>query len=162
MNIGIKIDGVTTVIGKLSQYYSKAESGVRRAVAASAIEIQTRARKNITDQKAVDTGRTRSTIRAVFFAGGLVSEIGSDVHHARYIEEGRKPGRMPPPKALEGWVRRVVKPPAKAVRGVAFVIARAIGERGIEPRPFLMPAYEAEKERFIKRVKRALSKQGAT
>lgn len=43
---------------------------------------------------------------------------------------GRPPGRMPPSNALVPWVRAKLGISGSRARGVAYVIARAIGKRG--------------------------------
>lgn len=69
---------------------------------------------------------------------GLLGTVYSDSPYALAVHEGRRRGaKMPPPSALEGWLGRH----GLDVR-LAFVIARAIGRRGIPPRPFLRQALE--------------------
>lgn len=74
--------------------------------------------------------------------GLLEWRAGPNVAYARYVEDGRRPGAIPPPhSAIADWIR---------VRGIVArdclqdelpgVIARSIGRRGIEPRPFVRPA----------------------
>jgi hypothetical protein len=63
------------------------------------------------------------------------------VNYARYVEEGRRPGRMPPPAALEGWARRKT-----GSISAAFLIARAIGRRGTRPQPYLKPALDRNRQ----------------
>lgn len=76
--------------------------------------------------------------------GTVVGLIGSPLPYVRVIEEGRRPGQRPPPVgALELWVRRKIKKTGPRggrkslsvaeARGLAFVIARAIGRRGTKP-----------------------------
>ena len=51
------------------------------------------------------------------------------------VEEGRRPGgRPPPPQTLVGWIRR------HGLDVSPFVLARAIGRRGIPAKPFMAPA----------------------
>ena len=58
--------------------------------------------------------------------------------HARYLDEGRREGaRMPPPQVLAGWAGR------HNWQGSLFVLARAIGRRGIPPRHMLTAAFRA-------------------
>lgn len=58
---------------------------------------------------------------------------------AFWIERGRRPGKQPPIQAVRAWAQE---------RGIpAFLVARAIGRRGIPPRPFLEPALEANRGR---------------
>lgn len=54
--------------------------------------------------------------------------ISSGLEYIESVEEGRKAGVPPPASALEGWVKRVINPDPKEVKGIAFTIARAIGQ----------------------------------
>lgn len=72
--------------------------------------------------------------------------------HASIIERGRRPGQRPPPSdTMIGWVHRKGltkkaglrgKAAKQAERGMAFVIARAIGRRGLKARWVLKRAME--------------------
>ena len=81
--------------------------------------------------------------------------IYNPVKYAGVIEDGRRAGeKMPPPAALEAWVRRHLnveyitkKGVAKARKvrkdeapGLAFIVARAIGKRGIKGKHILARA----------------------
>lgn len=76
----------------------------------------------------------------------------------KFFEKGRGAGKMPPSKPIEDWIKSrglkveltIKKKPRKRgiskvqrtlsydkkVRGLAFVIRRSIGKKGIKPRPF--------------------------
>lgn len=76
----------------------------------------------------------------------LTGRVFSDLPHAIVIDQGREPGsRMPPVEALMTWVRRVlnVGGDEKEVRQVAFLVARAIGKKGIKARHFVDKGVEA-------------------
>ena len=53
-------------------------------------------------------------------------------NYGKWVDRGRKPGKMPPYKKLEGWVKEHGMPSS-----AAFPIARNIGKRGIPARPWL-------------------------
>lgn len=145
----------------------RSQSEARKVVAASARRIQNQARV----LAPVDVGTLRSKILPKMFQGGLVAEIGSRVGYSAFIEfgtgllnrvpaealkEGAKKGKgrryFPPPAALMPWVRRHKMPPE-----AAFAVAAAIYRRGgTPPKPFLFPAWEMEKGRFIREVMNAL------
>jgi hypothetical protein len=62
----------------------------------------------------------------------LTGNVYTDAIYGWSVEEGRKPGSMPPVEVdgLEYWVRRKLGITDDSARQVAFVIARAIGRRG--------------------------------
>lgn len=86
----------------------------------------------------VDEGRLRSstTWQLGHDARGLVARVGTPVEYALVVHEGRRPGQRPPPSAaIAGWLRRNGADPR-----LAFVVARAIGQRGTRPHPALRDA----------------------
>lgn len=105
-----------------------------------------------------DAERTLSGHGLRRMAGSLVDDISgggprltgtvTSTHPgAIWVERGRRPGRRPPPTgALRGWAQRHGIP---ADPGTLFLIARAIGRRGIRPRPFLVPALERNRARIV-------------
>jgi hypothetical protein len=50
------------------------------------------------------------------------------------VDEGRRPGKMPPVKPIQKWAdRRGIKFKNMSQQQTAFVIARSIGKKGIKP-----------------------------
>ena len=58
--------------------------------------------------------------------------------HYEFIDEGRRPGKRPPVRAIIDWIRedRIIIPSGMKINQFAFLVARSIGRRGIKPRPF--------------------------
>lgn len=84
----------------------------------------------------------------------------------KYVEYGRRPGKMPPINAIEQWVK--VKPVVpNAINGrvpdtkqLAFLIARKIGREGITgKKPLTNTIYSEEVNIIIEAIKRALTEQ---
>lgn len=82
-------------------------------------------------------------------------------HYWKYVEGGRSAGaKMPPVAAIRKWIddKGIIprafepnkRPPTKD--GLAFIIARAIGRDGIEPRPLLQTAFDKEKGNLLNAV----------
>ncbi len=114
-------------------------------------------------------GEVGETVRM----GEVIGTVGSPLKHVAVINDGRRPGeKMPPSDSLELWVRRKIQikrthasgkvktrkgvelqraPTPKEARGIAFVIARAIGKKGIEGRKFFEKAVE-ENQGTIQRI----------
>lgn len=52
----------------------------------------------------------------------------------KYVDEGRKPGKMPPIKPILKWVEmKGISIGKYSDRQTAFIIARSIGKKGIKP-----------------------------
>jgi hypothetical protein len=69
--------------------------------------------------------------------GFLVTLLADE--HLKWVDEGRRPGKQPPTKALDRWVvaRGITMKDKKGKfikrESVKFLIARAIGKKGIKP-----------------------------
>ncbi len=78
---------------------------------------------------------TRNLMNSVHWQRtGLEVRVGPSLWYAYFQEYGRKPGKPPPISAIQGWANRHGIPP--------FLVARAIGRKGVKPRPFLQPTVE--------------------
>lgn len=61
----------------------------------------------------------------------LTGNVYTDAVYGWPVEEGRTPGKPPPPvDAIEYWVRRKLGIPDTESRQVAYIIARSIGRKG--------------------------------
>lgn len=96
-----------------------------------------------------DTGALQRSI--AFEVKPFEARVYTPLVYAPVMEFGRKPGaKMPPPAALEGWVRRhwfggVSRGNQNAIRSSAFVLARSISRRGIKGRFFMKAAHDRVK-----------------
>lgn len=161
------IDVDTSSIARMATRYAGAGPVVveemRTAMNRSVLTVEASAKRVVP----VDTGNLRRSITHEVTAtgGGLIGKVGTNVPYARYVEEGRSAGSMPPPDALArdlqgGWLRR-----HGISNDLAFVVARAIARRGIRPRPYLKPAITTNRARiereFAQVPKRVLARIGA-
>ena len=81
----------------------------------------------------------------------------------KYVEEGRAPGKFPPPEAILEWIR--IKPVVPDERTgklpteeqLAFLIGRKIAEQGIEPGYQLRDAMRDNKKTFEERIDEAIA-----
>lgn len=125
----------------------------------------------------VDRGTYRRSFRFDDIDGGAIAY--NFAPYAAVIEEGRRPGQRPPPVALIlEWVKRKgigrQYGPNQAgkrkvstaltdneARGIAFVIARAIGKRGV-PAHHILEAAAVEIDRAVREaIDEYLSGRGA-
>jgi len=147
-------------IEKLNAYDEIANRHLTSAIQGSVIGIQGLARVNAP----VFQSRLRNSIQAEVKTGGaavvgrVFSDITSPYPYPLTVELGRKPGKMPPPDALKRWVQLVIKPPAASVNGIAYLVARSIGRRGIKGKFFMKRAVESSKVRIGMLFREALDR----
>jgi Bacteriophage HK97-gp10, putative tail-component len=145
---------------RLARYPQITETNLTRALTASLLMIEADAKRNVTQ----DTRRLAGSInhQIVGTYPNLVGRVGPSLTYGRFVEFGRRPGRMPPVDALMGWVRRhwnpafigpvqrgSLRPKRTASRNVtqnqirsrAFALARHIALHGVRAQPFMQPAY---------------------
>lgn len=129
-------DAIATRIGTV--VLPVVRSAARRAVVQLQQAAVTRARFNLLDQGARDTGDTIRGIEATEpqeTQNGWYGEVRATAPQSIFVERGRRAGlRMPPGGVLLGWMSRHGIPANRE-----FVIRRAIGRRGIKARPFMAP-----------------------
>ena len=93
----------------------------------------------------LDRDNLKTTIGTLLEQRG---EAGDPKSYGYFVEFGRRPGRMPPIRALRTWIRRKLgRNPREPVAGpgsprLEFAIARGIARRGIKAAPFLVPALQ--------------------
>ena len=148
--VDFKLEGVNEAIIKFEELTLFTRQEVIRQTAKSTLKVEAEAK----DKAAVDTGNLRAQIFSRFEDSGLTGIVFTSPKYAPFVEFGRPPGKQPPTEALEGWARR------HNLQGLEFVIARAIGRRGLKPQPFMYPAFENERINYINQVKAIVKKLG--
>jgi len=129
----VELRGQDQVLGTLSRFRTEAVAGVKAVVAMSALNVQTNAKGRCP----VDTGRLRSSIRAVFVDGGLGASVETNVKYAPFVEYGT--GRL---GAASG-----VTP------GDGYTYGPSKGSRA---QPFLFPAWDLARPQFVEFLEAAL------
>lgn len=120
--------------------------GIRR----SAEAVVKQAQLNLTNNRSIAFGTLRQSIwydmrgRTARVGPGLGNKAtsgptGSPKNYGVFVERGRLPGKWPPRQVMRLWIQR--KLGVDPDQGnVEFLIRRAIGRKGVAPRPFLEPA----------------------
>ena len=74
----------------------------------------------------------------VNYQGDYYNILFNVADYWEYFENGRRPGKMPPPRIIENWikVKRIIPKPINGkiptTKQLAFVISRHIGENGVK------------------------------
>lgn len=101
-------------------------------------------------------------------------EFGSNAPHAKYVHEGREPGKMPPVNAIKEWLktkgnryfksgfmgRTRANSTEASLNSLSWVIALKIKEKGIKAHPFLKVALDQNKNYIEKQLEKALTNIG--
>lgn len=109
----------------------------------------------------VNTGQFRRAWKSDVLRAShsVMLEVYNPTPYAPIIEYGRRPGKRPPRQAIEQWVERKfgVKNEADK-RAIAFVVARKIGQRGIEGKHLLEGAIPDLEKMIIDEIKQHLDR----
>ena len=164
------IGNLSDVLKKLDTLDAKVQQGVKDEISASALNIQSGAKR----LAPVNFGQLRNSIylKEQKVEKGYVFTVGSNASYAPYVEfgtggkvsiprgfeelangfKGKKGGTFKDMvQALTLWVRR------KGIGGgkdksIAYAIAISILRKGMQPQPFLIPAFETEKPNLIQNI----------
>lgn len=138
--------------GRLSDIDDVAAAEMRSAVVDATDMVQTTARREVVKDLRVLERGIITEIRPGPPLLGIVGVLhGPAREYAPTVEYGRRAGRRPPPtRAIRPWLRRHGIP-----EDAAFVVARAIGRRGLRPRPFLFPSARRHRQDIMARAAEA-------
>ncbi len=136
----VTVEGIEP-ISRIPDNYRKAALREERAAVNQILKIaQLAIQANMEPYK--DTSAAMESVRIVPPASNayltVTGRVESDLEYMYNIEFGRTAGAtMPPPSALVGWIGR-----HPGFTGTPFVLARAIGERGIPGREPWQKAFD--------------------
>jgi len=96
----------------------------------------------VSSNRSVASGHLRNSFKI-----SELSENGYVVEMAGYgqiVDEGRRRGSMPPTTPILSWIReKGISPKSgQTAEQLSFAIAMGIKNKGIRPKPFIMPAVE--------------------
>ena len=141
--IKINVDEIDKFAVELTELSEKSRDNVQKAVKKSAFNIESQAKKNLASNKSVVTGHLRRSIATKM--GDLEATIHtSNVKYAVIVEKGSKP-HIIRPKNKKALYWEGAKRPVKLVN-----------HPGSRAKPFLIPAFESEKDKFIENLKEAI------
>ena len=135
--------------------------------------LSTRRRRKVASGRFVtsqidNSGRLSKSMKYKSARGKLTFEMAE---YGLYVDEGRKPGKYAPPKAIEEWIKskpirlrdlksgKFMKQTKKAMQSLAFLINRGIHDNGILPTKFFTKALNSEIKRLEKTLPEALEKE---
>jgi HK97 gp10 family phage protein len=134
--MSIRVSGIKQAVKALEDYKDTKTERLEKTTSEATVNVDREAKKNAP----VDTGRLRASIHRT--AQGLEGTVYTNVEYAPYVEFGTG-SKVDVPEGLEDY--------AKQFKGE--------GKRQVNlpAQPFLYPAWEQERPKYIKRVKKILS-----
>ncbi len=141
--IKINTDEIDKFAVELIKLSEESKGNVQKAIKKSAFNIESQAKKNLASNKSVVTGHLRRSIATKM--GDLEATIHtSNVKYAVIVEKGSK-AHVIRPKNKKALYWKGAKRPVKLVN-----------HPGSKAKPYLEPAFESEKDKFIENLKEAI------
>ena len=135
-----EIDKFAVELIKLSE---ESKGNVQKAIKKSAFNIESQAKKNLASNKSVVTGHLRRSIATKM--GDLEATIHtSNVKYAVIVEKGSKAHVIRPKNKKALYWKGASRP------------VKMVNHPGTKPKPYLEPAFESEKDKFIENLKEAI------
>ena len=128
---------------ELIELSEKSRDNVQKAVKKSAFNIESQAKKNLASNKSVVTGHLRRSIATKM--GDLEATIHtSNVKYAVIVEKGSNPHIIRPKKKKALYWEGAKRP------------VKLVNHPGSKAKPYLIPAFEKEKDQFLERLKEVI------
>ena len=138
--IKINADELNKFSVEVIKLSDEVEEDVKKVVKNSAFNIEKNAKSNLTKNKSVDTGHLRRGISTDIKGLGATIHT-SNIKYARGVEEGTR-SHIIRPKNKKALYWKGAKHPVKKVN-----------HPGSKAKPYLIPAFEKEKDQFLEKLK---------
>ena len=153
----IYVEGLDELLRKMDKLPAEVQRECFKAMQTASLDIIADAKGNLRANGSVVTGNLRASgkVQKVDEKTLDVGFFSSDVEnkgYARYVEYGRKPGKMPPPDILEAWAYKKFRLSHKDARSAAWALARSIAKKGTKARPYFEPAVESGWRKMIDKI----------
>ena len=141
--IKINADEIDRFAVELIKLSEESKDNVQKAVKKSAFNIESQAKKNLAANKSVVTGHLRRSVATQM--GDLEATIHtSNVKYAVIVEKGSKAHVIRPKNKKALYWKGASRP------------VKMVNHPGSKAKPYLIPAFESEKDKFIENLKEAI------
>lgn len=140
MRITCKTKGVQEVIANLKKYDEKTQQKIGDVVNTSLKNIAKGARSRLPQSK---TGNLRKGLKKKYSKKATGGTVTSKAAHSHLIEFGTRPHKI----AVKN---------KKVLSDERTIFGKEVMHPGTKPRPFLQPAYYAERSNYIEGLKKAV------
>lgn len=119
-----------------------------RYVGRAGLELARAVRKELRENESMGESTLLNSIRADR-PFPLVRDVRAGVKYARAVEDGTRPGYMPPVYPLAAWLKAKEGLDDKDAKRRAMGLACHIRDHGTEAHPFVKPAYRKTHSRLL-------------
>ena len=136
MDLNVHVDGLDAFVRKFNRAPQIISEEMGKAGTRAGLLVEREAKR----LAPVWRGQLRRSItsKTTVSPMAVTTTVGTNVTYARAVEFGRRAGATQPPSGpIAAWLA------SKGIDAPAYVVARAIGQRGIPARPFLRKAFDA-------------------
>lgn len=140
--IRLTIPNLEDAIKKIGKFRLEKIAEVVNELDRTALMVESGAKRNLTNNGSVDTGRLRSSVVRQEY-GRFNRTVGTNVEYAAGLEFGTAP--------------HVIRPKNGKALKTPYGYFKKVNHPGNRAKPFLFPAAEAERQNFINNLKRILS-----
>lgn len=135
MNLTIDVDA-KALTAALNKAPAKVTAALNLWIEKTAFRTEREAKQQVPPH--IDTGTLQSSIHTQI--GNLKATVTPNAKYAKFVHDGRRPGKMPPFKEgtdLNRWATKKGMNP--------YLVARSIGKKGTKPHKFMDKAYKIVK-----------------
>lgn len=147
-----RVTGIEDTVRSLRRLGEEGERAASREIEATALDVQGDAKKLLTSQGAVDTGRLRNSVTVA----PTDSELARLSAQATGGEPGSDGGTDAPTMVVPGMMSAYIGTNVEYAREIEF------GRGGRGARPYLTPALEGRRAQFRRRLETALKRLRST
>lgn len=146
-NVKVEVIGISQAISNIEAYMTRKRIALAGVVAQGASNIQSTAKQLAPS----DLGNLKKDITHTVIErkDEIMGETLSGAGYSAFVEYGTRPHR-PPAKALTGWAARHGVPLGAVLNKIAI--------KGTPAQPFMTPAAQQEKPKFIRAVRSVMSR----
>lgn len=140
--IDIELKGVEKAINKIKSWETEKINEVKRIVAETGRAIEAEA----TLRAPVDQGNLKASIHTDIENKGLTALVGTPVDYAPHVEFGTRPHKIRTKKA-------------KVLSNGKSFFGKEVNHPGTTAQPFLMPAFDRNKKKFVNAIRKVLNER---
>lgn len=159
----IQIEGLDQLLKALEKCDKDVVEEAMKGIVTGAQETINDAKANLRENGSVVTGMLRQSGRVTRKEQDVTAgffDTTNQSGYAKWVEYGRRAGKMPPPDELGAWAYKKLRiGDWKVANSIGWAMAKRIAKEGTQPHPFFEPAVRKNRNNIIKAVRDAIGRK---